>query len=378
MQREFLRSKYMKKLLVCLAVSTVLFTGCSFMNKTGIIEVNGKVITQADFDREFDKSVDKSFLKSFGGAKNLPKEENNPMYLVFKEKVTNELIIKALLDAEIEKRGIEATKEDVQNELKTVIDKVGSKEELNRILKERKISNDQFTNDLKTQIKIRKLVNSEEKVEVTDAEAKKYYDTHPKEFTHGEQVRASHILIAANFLDLLQTIKQKNPDITPAELNAEIEKIMASQKAKAESVLAEVKKNPDNFERIAQQKSDDKGSAARGGELGFFPREAMVKEFADAAFSLKPNTISDLVQTNFGYHIIKVTDRMEPGTTPFAKIKEDLKFYLETQKQIAVLKKLTTRLMKEADIKYLDPSYDPAKLVDVKAEDTAETKTQNK
>ena len=366
----------MKKLLVCLAVSTVLFTGCSLMHKTGIIEVNGKVITQADFDREIDKSINKSFLKSFGGTKNFPKEDKNPMYLVFKEKVTNELIIKALLDAEIEKRGIEATKEDVQNELKTVIDKVGSKEELNRILKERKISNDQFTNDLKTQIKIRKLVNSEEKITVTDAEVKKYYDTHKNEFTHGEQVRASHILIAANFLDLLQTIKQKNPNVTPAELNAEIEKIMASQKAKAESILAEVKKNPDNFAKIAQQKSDDKGSASRGGELGFFTREAMVKEFSDAAFSLKPNTISDLVQTNYGYHIIKVTDRMEPGTVPFAKVKEDLKFYLETQKQIAVLKKLTTRLMKEADIKYIDPSYDPAKLVDVKTEDTAETKNK--
>lgn len=359
----------MKKLLACLAVSTILFTGCSFMHKTGIIEVNGKVITQADFDREIDKSIDKSFLKAFGGAKNLPKEDGNPMYAVFKEKVTNELIIKSLLDAEIEKRGITATKEDVQNELKNIIDKVGSKEELNKILKDRKVSNEQFTNDLKTQIKIKKLVNSEEKIEVTDADAQKYYDTHKNEFTHGEQVRASHILIAANFLDLIRTIKQKNPDITPAELNTEVEKIMASQKVKAEAILAEVKKNPDNFAKIAQQKSDDKGSAARGGELGFFSKDAMVKEFANAAFAMKPNTISDLVQTSFGYHIIKVTDRMEAGTTPFVKVKDNLKYYLETQKQIAVLKKLTTKLMKDADIKYLDPDYDPAKVVKVTTEE---------
>lgn len=368
----------MKKLLVCLAVSTVLFTGCSFLHKTGIIEVNGKVITQADFDREFDKNVDKSFLKAFGGSKNILKEENNPMFVVFKEKVANELIIKTLLDAEVEKRGITATKEDIQNEQKRVIDKVGSKEELNRILKERKISNEQFINDLKNQIKIRKLVNSEEKIVVTDADAQKYYDTHPKEFIHPEQVRASHILVAANFLDLLKTIKEKNPNIKPSELNAEIEKIMASKKAKADAILAEVKKNPDNFAKIAQQKSDDKGSASRGGELGFFPKEAMVKEFADAAFSMKPNTISDVVQTSFGYHIIKVTDRMEAGTTPFIKVKEDLKFYLETQKQIAVLRKLTTRLMKEADIKYLDPSYDPAKLVDLKLDKAAEANKKDK
>ena len=364
----------MKKLLVCLAVSTVLLSGCSFMHKTGIIEVNGKVITQADFDREIDKSIDKSFLKAFGGSKNLPKTDDNPMYAAFKEKVANELIIKSLLDEEIKKRGIEATKEDVQNELKTVIDKVGSKEELNMILKERKVSNEQFTNDLKTQIKIRKLINSEEKTEVSDAEAKDYYNKHPKEFTHGEQVRAAHILISANFLDILRAAKQKNPDITPAELNAEVDKVMAAQKVKAEAVLAEVKKNPENFAKIAQQKSDDKASAARGGELGFFPREAMVKEFADAAFSMKPNTISGIVQTSFGYHIIKVTDRMEAGTAPYVKVKEDLKFYLETQKQLAVLKKLTERLMKEADIKYLDPSYDPAQVIKVTTEETKETK----
>ena len=353
----------MKKLLVCLAVSTLLFTGCSFTHKTGIIEVNGNVITQADFNKEIDKAIDNSFMKSFGGSKNLAKDDSNPMYAAFKEKVVNELIIRSLLNEEIKKRGIEATKEDVQNELKTVIDKVGSKEELNKILKERNISNEQFTDDLKTQIKIRKLVNSEEKTEVSDAEAKDYYNKHPKEFTHGEQVRASHILISANFLDILRTLKEKNPNITPTELNTEVEKTMTAQKAKAEAILAEVKKNPENFAKIAQEKSDDKGSAARGGELGFFPKDSMVKEFADAAFSMKPDTISGIVQTSYGFHIIKVTDRMEAGTTPFGKVKDNLKFYLETQKQLAVLKKLTERLMKEADIKYLDPSYDPAQII---------------
>ena len=355
----------MKKLLVCLAMSTVLFTGCSFLHQNGIVEVNGHVITQAEFDREFDKSVDKSMLQAFGGSKNFLKSEENPMYNVFKEKVVNELIIKALLDSEIEKRGIDATKEDIQNELKSVVDKVGSKEELNRILKERNISNAQFTEDLKTQIKIRKMINSVEKVKVTDAEVQKYYDTHKKEFVHGEQVRASHILISANLLEMIRTLKEKNPDMTPTEMNAEIEKQMAKQKEKAEAILAEVKKNPDNFAKIASQKSDDKGSAERGGELGFFTKEAMVPEFSKAAFSMKPNTISDLIQTNYGYHIIKVTDRIEAGTTPFVKVKDELKFYLETQKQVAILKDLTASLMKTADIKYLDDNFNPSKAVKV-------------
>ncbi len=354
----------MKKLLTCIALSTVLFSGCTFMQKSeGIIKVNDTVITQAQFDQAFDKSVDKSFLKSFGGAKNFVKSDENPMYGIFKDKIVHELIIKSLLDQEIAKRGITATEEDVQNELKTVIDRVGSKEELNNLLKRRGVSNTQFTDDLKTQIKIRKLVNSIQKIDIKDADAEKYYNAHKNEFTHGEQVRASHILISANTLELIQQIKAKNPDIDPTELNKKVEEQVAAQKTKAEAVLAEVKKNPDNFEKIAQQKSDDKASGERGGELGFFPKEAMVPEFAEAAFSMKPNTISEkLVQTPYGFHIIKVTDRMAAGSIPFAKVKDEIKFYLETQKQIEILKNLTSGLMKNAKIEYLNESYNPKRI----------------
>lgn len=359
------RSILMKKLLTCLALSTILFSGCTLMHKSeGIIKVNDTVITQAEFDKAFDKTVDKSFLKAFGGSKNFVKSDENPMYGIFKDKIVNELIVKSLLDAEIAKRNITASEEDVQNELKTIIDKVGSKEELNKLLKERSVSNAQFTEDLKTQIKIKKLVNSIEKVNITDKDAENYYNTHKEEFTHGEQVRASHILISANTIELIQQIKQKNPDINPTDLNQKVEEKIAAQKAKAEAILAEVKQNPDNFEKIAQKNSEDKASAERGGELGFFPKEAMVPEFANAAFSMKPNTISEtLVKSPYGFHIIKVTDRMEAGSTPFVKVKDEIKFYLETQKQIEVLKKLTEGLMKNAKIEYLDESFNPKRVI---------------
>ena len=359
------RSILMKKLLTCLALSTILFSGCTLMHKSeGIIKVNDTVITQAEFDKAFDKTVDKSFLKAFGGSKNFVKSDENPMYGIFKDKIVNELIVKSLLDAEIAKRNITASEEDVQNELKTIIDKVGSKEELNKLLKDRGVSNTQFTEDLKTQIKIKKLVNSIEKVNITDKDAENYYNTHKEEFTHGEQVRASHILISANTIELIQQIKQKNPDINPTDLNQKVEEKIAAQKAKAEAILAEVKQNPENFEKIAQKNSEDKASAERGGELGFFPKEAMVPEFANAAFSMKPNTISEtLVKSPYGFHIIKVTDRMEAGSTPFVKVKDEIKFYLETQKQIEVLKKLTEGLMKNAKIEYLDESFNPKRVI---------------
>ena len=88
----------------------------------------------------------------------------------------------------------------------------------------------------------------------------------------------------------------------------------------------------------------------------------MVPEFSNAAFSMKPNTVSqELVQSPYGYHIIKVTDRMEAGSTPYEKVKDEIKFFLETQKQIEVLKNITQGLMKNAKVEYLNESFDPKK-----------------
>lgn len=366
----------MKKILTCAALSVILLSGCTLgQNKEGIIKVNDSVITRGEFETAVDKEINNSPFKAFGGANNFVKEDSNVMYLIYKEKATRELIIKSLIDAEIEKRGIKVSDEDIKNEMKSIIDKVGSKDELNRILKQRGISNGEFTEDLKTQIRIKKLINSIEKISISDSEAEKYYNEHKDQFKHGEQVRASHILISADTLQTIRDIKAKNKDIEPEELNKKVEDIFAAKKAKAESILKEVKANPDNFEKIAKKESEDKVSGERGGELGFFSREAMVPEFSNAAFSMKPNTISEtLVQSPYGYHIIKVTDRIEAGSTPFAKAKDEIKFYLETQKQIKVLKNLTDGLMKSAKIEYLDKSFDPKNVN--KQEETEETKKE--
>lgn len=362
----------MKKFLTCAAISAVLLSGCSF-SKSGIIQVNDKMITKSQFDKALDKELNNSMFKAFGGAGNFVKSDDNFMYVIYKEKVVKELIVKSLLDSEIEKRGIKVTEEDIKSEMKSIIDKVGSKDELNKLLKSRGVSNDEFTDDLKTQIRIKKLINSLSNIKISDAEAKKYYDLNPDKFKHPEQVRASHILISSDLLQLIRDIKSKNKDISSADLNAKVEKIQAEQKIKAENILKEVNANPENFEKIARQKSEDKVSGERGGELGFFSKTDMVPEFSKAAFAMKPNTISkDLVKTSYGYHIIKVTDRIEAGTTPYAKVKEDIKFYLETQEQVKVLKNFTDGLMKTAKITYIDESYDVEKLLKEKAKQVKE------
>ena len=353
----------MKKILISTVISAILLTGCSF-TKTGIIQVNDKTITKSEFEKAIKEEINNSPLKNFGGVDNFVMSDDNFMYVLYKEKVVKELIIKTLLESEIEKRGIKISEEDMKAEMKAIIDKVGSKEELNKLLKQRGISNGEFTEDLKTQIKTKKLINSISNIKISDSDAQKYYNNNLDKFKHPEKVRASHILVSSDYLQLIKDVKTKNKNISVTELNAKVDKLQDEHKAKAEAILREVKANPDNFEKIAAQKSDDKMSGERGGELGFFSKDMMVPEFSKAAFEMKPNTISDsLVKTNYGYHIIKVTDRMEAGTTPFVKVKDEIKFYLETTEQVKVLKNLTDGLMKNAKIVYLDESYDVEKIM---------------
>lgn len=363
----------MKKVLICAMMSVFMLSGCSmFSANEGIIKVNDKVIKRGEFDKAFDKEINNSFLKSFGGTENFVKSDDNFMYVLFKEKVSKELIVKTLLDQEIEKRGIKISDEDIKNEMKSIVDKVGSKDELNNLLKKRGVSNSEFTESLKHQIKVKKLIDSIEIVKISDAEAQKFYNENLKKFKRNEQVRASHILVAADSLQLIKEFKDKNKNLTPEELNKKVDSVLAEKKAKAEELLKKVQADPDSFAKIAQAESDDKASGERGGELGYFEKEGqMVPEFANAAFSMKPNTINDkLVKTQFGYHIIKVTDRVEAGTMPFVKVKDEIKFYLETEEQIKILKNLTDSLLKDAKIEYLDKEFDTEKFFNKKLSDT--------
>jgi peptidyl-prolyl cis-trans isomerase D len=125
-------------------------------------------------------------------------------------------------------------------------------------------------------------------VKVESEEIKKYYEENAAKYQGDEQRRASHILIGFS------------ANATPAQKQ--------EAKAKAQDILAQVKKNPKQFESLAAQYSQDPGSATKGGDLGSFARGAMVKPFEDAAFSMKVDQISDLVESEFGYHIIKVTE----------------------------------------------------------------------
>ena len=349
-----------KKLLVTLAASVVLCAGCGLKSHEAIIKVNDQPITQAQFDKAFDKQSGNGFIAQMGI--DVKKDKNSFMYLLIKERVTNELIVKALLEQEMAKRGIEVTKDDVDAAIKDIIDKVGSKEQLDALLKQNNISASDFRNDLTEEVKMKKLAKELGSSSVSDAEAQKFYKENIKKFQHPDRVRASHILISAAPADIEEIVKSdsKNKGLSEADLKAKVNEEMKAKEAKAQQILAEAKKAPANFGKLAKENSEDTTTAVKGGDLGFFAAKEMVPEFSKAAFSMKPNTVSEtVIKTQYGYHIIMVTDRAAASTDPVAKVKNDIKAYMENQKQLDMLDKLTESLKKNAKIEYINPEYSP-------------------
>ncbi len=345
------------KLLVTLALSAVLFTGCGVKNQNAIIKINDQAITQAEYDKLMDKNIGQS---PFGKMGDLKGNKDGFLYLMMEQNVVNQLIITELLDQEANERGIKVTNKDIDEALKKTMDQLGGKDRLIEALKANDVSVKEFKEDLKVQVKMQKLANSAGKIEVTDKECEKFYKENPDKFKNPELVRASHILISANAYQISQdlTLNGKRK-IEEADLKAQVEAKMDAKKAEAEKLAKELKADKTKFAEYAKKYSDDPGSAKQGGDLGFFPKEAMVPEFAKVAFEAKPDTISDVVKTQFGYHIIYVQDRRAPGITPYEKAQSGIKDYLTTEKQIKALDDVTAAAKKKAKIEFVEERYNP-------------------
>jgi peptidyl-prolyl cis-trans isomerase D len=148
-------------------------------------------------------------------------------------------------------------------------------------------------------------------ISINDSELKSYYDQNVSRLSGKEERRASHILINAA-KDAPAADRQK-------------------AKARADEVLAAVRKSPDSFAELAKKNSQDTGSATNGGDLDFFARGAMVKPFEDAVFAMKKGDISEVVESDFGYHIIKLTDIKAPKQRSFEELRTGIEADLKTQ-----------------------------------------------
>ena len=347
------------KVLATLMLSAMLFTGCGIKDQQAIIKVNDGVITLKEHDDLMSKQLAQSPFAKMSDA-DLTGNKDGFVYLMTEQGVVNQLIIQKLLDQEAEARGIKVSQKDIDQAIKDVMDKMGGKDQLMSTLRNNGISNAEFKKDIKVQVKMQKLATEAGNINVTDADCKNFYNKNQDKFRHADQVRASHILISANPYQIQQEITAKSKTkMDEKELKAAVEKVMAEKQAEAEKLAKELQADNSKFAQYAKKYSEDPQSAKQGGDLGFFAKDRMVPEFAEAAFKAKPNTVTEPVKSQFGYHIIFVTDRRGAGVVPYEKAKSDIKDYLVQEKQIKALDELTTAAKKKAKIEFVDQRYNP-------------------
>ncbi|UQZ36366.1 peptidylprolyl isomerase [Paenibacillus sp. PK3_47] len=240
-------------------------------DKTAVATVNGTDITKAQL---YDKLVEA------GG-----------------EATLQNLITTTLVGQEAKKANVTVTDADIDAEIADLTEQFGGEDALNSALAQSSMTIDDLKKQMPLQVEIRKIL--EPQVTVTDEEITKYYDENKATLNQEAEVQASHILVAT--------------------------------KEEADAIVKQLAEGAD-FAALAAEKSTDTGSKDNGGDLGFFKKGDMVPEFSDAAFALKVGETSGAVKSDYGYHIIKVTDRKEAKEYTLEEKKEEIKDTLTSQK----------------------------------------------
>jgi peptidyl-prolyl cis-trans isomerase C len=296
------------------------------------VTVNGEVITEAEVDARIQPHLARAAMRM----------DPNSIAMYAKSirgQALEGMIIERLLDDQVKKAGINITDADIDNKINELLAKQGiTTEGFRQLLKMQGLSVEQFREQMRKGLGFEKLMDKLfGEADINDAEVFAYYQEHKEDFNTPEEVRASHILIKVA------------PSATPEE--------KAAAREKAESVLKKLREGGD-FATLAAEYSDGP-TKVKGGDLGFFKRGQMVKEFEDAAFGMQPGQISDVVETQFGYHIIKVTDRKAAGLIPFEDVKADIVKNLQQARKTQMFRQYVQKLRAEANVVY-PPGKEPA------------------
>ena len=287
--------------------------------------VNGDVITRADLDRSLD------FAKRQSMQQGKPLSEDQ---LAALEKETlDKLIGIQLLYQASEKAGNKVDEKQVDEKFAQFKKRFPNEEALKKTMEEWHVTEAGMKAELKKGMVTEAFVvkNFVDKTTIPEEKVKAYYDSHPQFFKEPEQVKASHILIKVK------------PDATEAEKAEAMKKI---EKAQDKLLKGE------DFAEVAKTSSEGP-SASKGGELGYFGRGQMVKPFEDVAFSLEPGKVSEVVKTQFGYHLIKVEDKKPASTIPFETVKPRIEQFLKQQEVQKEIKQYIENLRKNAKIEIL-------------------------
>ncbi len=302
--------------IIMISMMSLVISGCGNKKKGIVAEVNGDVITEEEFNQEFEVTK-KMYQKQLGEDILSQETEDNKTYEeVLKENILEMLINEKIISNDMEKLNITVTDEEVNEIIKNnYINQLGGEEKYKEFLKNNGFTEDFFKKNIKKAIMYQK--HKEDflnKTKLSEDEIKKYFEANKESLI---KVRISHILVKTE--------------------------------EEGKKVLGRLK-NGEDFHSLAVTQSMDSKSAAQGGDLGYYTRGKMVKEFKElenAAFSLKVGEISEPIKTDLGYHIILVEDRKDS----YKDLKDDTIKALKDEKYLNKISELRDK----ADIKtYLE------------------------
>ena len=297
-----------------LLLMTITITGCSNNNKGLVAKVNGEKITEEEFNSDF--QVFKKLYERQLGEEALTQvgEDGKTLEQAIQESIVEKLIMEKLVAKETDKMNITVTDEELKDEMEQYITNMGGKEKFEEFLTNNEITEEFLKENLRKDLLVSKHKEAFlNKTEVTEDEAKKYFEDNKEDLT---VVRISHILV------------QTEED--------------------GKEVLKRLKSGED-FASVAAQLSIDTVSAERGGELGYFAKGSMPEGFQETAFSLKKGETSDLVKTELGYHVIYLQDRKDT----YDSLKEDVIGLLKEDSYLTMAQELRDKANVEI---YLDSS----------------------
>jgi len=303
------------------------------------VTINGINIPESEIDKLVKSQLDMIAKQSA----QLPPTFAEQYAKQLREQAIEQTIRRHLLDEKVKEANIVITDEEVMSTIEEIASSQReplSLEEFKKKMAEYGRSFDEIKEEIREGLARNKFMQAHwaGKIDVTEEDARKYYQENPKQFEQPEQVRVSHILIKPEFID---------PNVDP---NADPNEAKAIARIKTEDLLKQLKDGAD-FAELAKSHSFCP-MAPRGGDLGFFPRGETTPAFENVAFELEIGQISDIVETEYGYHIIKATDHKDASTASFEQAKDDIIKQLTQKKQSELAEEYIESLKADAKIVY--------------------------
>lgn len=350
-----------KFLAPILLAACVVLTGCASNTSSSQSNANTtelpRIVATVN-DRPIQTSLYEMYLKN--GREELGIDPNTAEGRTkldqLREGIVSEMIDRTLIAQEAERRGLSIPPEKMTEAEGRTIQQFGGEQKYDAYLAEHHLTRDDYREVIKSEF-YGALVRAElsKGLTVTDEEIKKYYEAHKSEpqFQQPELVTASHILINAR-PNLISQQLQREKNLSGEALTTAAREELEKRRKLAEDVRGKAAAGA-NFAALARQHSEDPSSREQGGSLGTFARNSHTRSFDEAAFALKPGRVSAVVQTEYGFHVIKVTAREAARTQTLSEATPEIRRLLLAGREAAKLTESLKEMRRQAKVRINEP-----------------------